>query len=244
MPKKNPRPFNERELAVDLRHQELRALLVKAHEAFLEAIDLLSVTHNSSVTDHEQPGVLPLFSNLVANETRDEVEAGILNNLYVLPRKSSFFMEIHNLIPVRVEVEFELTQLYLTRFDADCGFNLMVIDPPWENRSAHQKGTYTDFMLTCTKGALVALWVTNWERLEELFLAWGVRYMTSFDWLKVKTDGSLIGELDLFHHRPYECLLLGYSEGEASFLVNFHNLARQSSYHKGPLGILRKASSW
>lgn len=32
----------------------------------------------------------------------------------------------------------------------------------------------------------------------------------------MKVDGSLIGELDLFHHRPYECLLLGYIYGKAS----------------------------
>ncbi|MGV7428867.1 hypothetical protein PJI19_29390, partial [Mycobacterium kansasii] len=34
--------------------------------------------------------------------------------------------------------------------------------------------------------------------------------MATLYWLKVKADGTLIGELDLFHHRPYECLLLGY----------------------------------
>ncbi|KAL8128181.1 hypothetical protein AgCh_014948 [Apium graveolens] len=33
--------------------------------------------------------------------------------------------------------------------------------------------------------------------------------------LKVKADGSLISDLDLFHHRPYECLLLGYCYNEA-----------------------------
>ncbi|KAK6939504.1 MT-A70-like [Dillenia turbinata] len=289
-PKKNPRPLNERELAAEQRHQELRPLLVKAHEAFLEATDLLSVTHSlwsddccsgkcsdsaevsfvelakvwqsrlyeislnpdhqnqpiensdSSVMDCNQPRVLPLFSNLVANDTKDEVEAEILNCIYVLPRKSSFYM-----VP-NESFQFFWGKLVLCTFvivavDADCGFNLIVIDPPWENRSAYQKGMYPTLpnryllslpikQLTHTKGALVALWVTNREKLrvfieEELFPAWGVRYMTSFYWLKVEADGSLIGELDLFHHRPYECLLLGYSEGDitnSSFLSNFITL--------------------
>lgn len=34
--------------------------------------------------------------------------------------------------------------------------------------------------------------------------------------LQVKGDGTLISDLDLFHHRPYECLLLGYSSREVS----------------------------
>lgn len=32
--------------------------------------------------------------------------------------------------------------------------------------------------------------------------------------LQVKANGSLINDLDLFHHRPYECILLGLCHGE------------------------------
>ncbi|KAH1039564.1 hypothetical protein J1N35_041307 [Gossypium stocksii] len=38
--------------------------------------------------------------------------------------------------------------------------------------------------------------------------------MCTIYWLKVKGDGSLINDLDLFHHWPYECLLLGYCQGK------------------------------
>ncbi|KHG14750.1 hypothetical protein F383_18060 [Gossypium arboreum] len=114
--------------------------------------------------------------------------------------------------------------------ESDSGFNLMVIDSPWENGSARQKSVYPTLpnryflslpikQLTHRGGALVALWVTNREKLrtfieKELFPAWGVRYVSTFYWLKVKGDGSLISDLDLFHHRPYECLLLGYCQGK------------------------------
>lgn len=37
--------------------------------------------------------------------------------------------------------------------------------------------------------------------------------------LQVKLDGSLISDLDLFHHRPYEYLLLGYCSGVVSLTV-------------------------
>ncbi|KAL8128178.1 hypothetical protein AgCh_014946 [Apium graveolens] len=74
--------------------------------------------------------------------------------------------------------------------------------------------------LSHTEGALVALWVTNREKLRafvenELFPKWGVKYVATMYWVKVKADGSLISDLDLFHHRPYECLLLGYCYNEA-----------------------------
>lgn len=32
--------------------------------------------------------------------------------------------------------------------------------------------------------------------------------------LQVKANGSMVGDLDLFHHRPYECILLGQCYGE------------------------------
>ncbi|KAJ0031819.1 hypothetical protein Pint_13835 [Pistacia integerrima] len=253
---KKPHILNERERAADQRHQEVKPVLLKAHEALLGATGLLMIMGklrteicSSSECGVEQSfvelgrvwqapmyeitfnfnqgnelqycsfyrceqRVLPLFNNLVANETCDDVEAEILTRRYILPRQSCFFMsdlgQIHNLIPA----------------ESNCGFNLIVIDPPWENGSARQKSLYPTLpnryflslpvkQLTHTEGALVALWMTNREKLynfvqKELFPTWGVSYVATFYWLKVKGDGSLISDLDLFHHRPYECLLLGY----------------------------------
>ncbi|KAK9075538.1 hypothetical protein SSX86_003863 [Deinandra increscens subsp. villosa] len=173
------------------------------------------------------------FGSLVANETNSDMEADFLNRKYIIPKHSSFYMfvlqssyvclihmwksdlkQIHGLIPVKNE----------------CGFNLIVIDPPWENGSANQKLKYPTLpnryflslpikRLANADGALVALWVTNKEKLrifveKDLFPKWGVKYMATHYWLKVKADGSLIGELDLLHHKPYECLVLGYCYGK------------------------------
>ncbi|KAL3514601.1 hypothetical protein ACH5RR_027318 [Cinchona calisaya] len=158
--------------------------------------------------------LVPVFNNFVVNDGDSDLEAELLEHNYIIPRKSCFYMsdlkEIHNLVPV----------------ESDGGFNFILIDPPWENSSAYQKLKYQTLpnyyflslpikKLTHTDGALIALWVTNREKLRrfvenELFPAWGVKYAATFYWLKVKPDGSLISELDLFHHRPYECLVLGY----------------------------------
>ncbi|XP_074303595.1 methyltransferase-like protein 2 [Silene latifolia] len=262
--------LNEKELLADQRHQEIRPILVKAHEELLLAKEVLDVIcelncepegwqrcidlnseevkeelslvelgkvwqaqfyeialrfneaskeieeDGDSTTDrHYDPRLLPLFNNLNSNETDNDAVAEFLTLEYVLPKRSCFYMSdlgrIHNLVPA----------------DADCGFNFIVVDPPWENRSVYQKSAYSTlpnrYFLSIpirkfahTNGALVALWVTNREKLRnfvenELFPAWGVTYAATLYWLKVKADGSLICDLDLFHHRPYECLLIGYT---------------------------------
>ncbi|KAE8100551.1 hypothetical protein FH972_018438 [Carpinus fangiana] len=177
------------------------------------------IAGGSLIMQNSEESVLPVFNNLVLNETGNDVEAEFLNSPYVMPRESCFYMsdigQIHNLIPA----------------EPGRGFNLIVVDPPWENGSARQKSRYPTLpnrnflslpikQLTHTDGALVALWVTNREKLrgfveKELFPTWGVRYVATFYWLKVKADGSMINDLDLFHHRPYECLMLGYCHRES-----------------------------
>uniref|UniRef100_A0A0R0FIA9 Uncharacterized protein n=1 Tax=Glycine max TaxID=3847 RepID=A0A0R0FIA9_SOYBN len=182
-------------------------------------VDLVQVAPQLEIRLVCNAAVLPAFNNLVANDTKDDAVAEILNNRYIMPQESCFYMsdlgQIRNLIPA------------LT----DSGFNLIVVDPPQENSSAHRKSRYISLQLiyeeveTCylfclgfspwgvrnlaqlvflslpikqlthTEGALVALWVTNREKLRCF----------------VKKNGSWICDLDLFHHRPYECLILGYS---------------------------------
>ncbi|CAK9171454.1 unnamed protein product [Ilex paraguariensis] len=88
--------------------------------------------------------VIPVFNNLVINETSSDAEAEFLNNKYVIPKESCFYMsdlrQIHNMIPA----------------ESDCGFNLIVVDPPWENSSAHQKMKYA-ITFFCTLPRLLPL---------------------------------------------------------------------------------------
>ncbi|KAL4566324.1 hypothetical protein LXL04_030438 [Taraxacum kok-saghyz] len=192
------------------------------HGWFAEVISTYCFDADSLSVQNCEKRNSPAFGSLVANETNSDMEADFLNRKYIIPKQSSFYMsdlkQIHGLIPVKQEF----------------GFNLIVIDPPWENSSAYQKLKYPTLpnryflslpikKLAHKDGSLVALWVTNKEKLrlfveKELFPKWGVKYLATHYWLKVKSDGSLIGELDLFHHRPYECLVIGYCDpkGEES----------------------------
>ncbi|CAI0425488.1 unnamed protein product [Linum tenue] len=285
---KKPLTLNEREQAADQRHQQVRPMLLKAHECLIGAAELLgvlrSLSWDSSSTaerrevtvggtepsflelgkvwqaplyeitlkfprtcaSNENEGdivdqwcdqrVVPVFDNLVVNEIGDEVEAEFLSRKYVIPRQSCFYMfclllHIFACLSLYTHFKSDLGKIHnLIPADPGSGFNLILIDPPWENASAHQKLKYPTLpnryflslpikKLAHSDGALVGLWVTNRERLrnfveEELFPSWGVTYAASLFWLKVKADGSLTSYLDLFHHRPYECLLWGYCNGK------------------------------
>ncbi|XP_074380870.1 methyltransferase-like protein 2 [Apium graveolens] len=63
----------------------------------------LNLCYNECLTEESQNGgfsriqsceskTIPLFDNLVVNETSNDAEAIFLNNKYILPRESSFFM--------------------------------------------------------------------------------------------------------------------------------------------------------
>ncbi|KAF7808153.1 methyltransferase-like protein 2 isoform X1 [Senna tora] len=130
------------------RFREARSFLLKAHESLQKSTGLLDALRNlrnnlscstdcgdgfcgqkNDDKDRPEQRVLLAFNNFVANETTDDAEADFLNNVYIIPRESFFYMsdvgQIHNLIPAH----------------PNSGFNLIVIDPPWENASAHQKSS-------------------------------------------------------------------------------------------------------
>ncbi|PAN51047.1 hypothetical protein PAHAL_9G566100 [Panicum hallii] len=186
------------------------------------------VLGNGEGSFNAQKTSFPLFNSIISVEAIDEAEGDFQNRHYILPRGSCFLMSdfkrVRDLIPG----------------SSNQGYNLIVVDPPWENGCVRQKEAYPTLPnkyllylpvqeLAHPAGALLVLWITNREKLrmfveKELLPSWGVKDPTVFYWLKVKHDGSLIGDLDLFHHRPYECLLIGY--------INVNTDAKQGSNFK------------
>ncbi|KAH8731250.1 MT-A70-domain-containing protein [Phaeosphaeriaceae sp. PMI808] len=92
-------------------------------------------------------------------------------------------------------------------------FDLVLLDPPWPNRSAKRKGAYEqvggmpnmrrmlmqlDLDSYLEHNALVGIWITNKESLRE----------HEWVWIKTTTKGDPILDMDGVR-RPYEILLLG-----------------------------------
>lgn len=118
-------------------------------------------------------------------------------------------------------------------------FDVVVMDPPWPNRSAKRKrGGYT----TCysheatrqllslipvpahlAPGGLVAVWVTNSRSATELltgkgglFSQWGLELAAEWIWLKVTASGEPMVDVESTWRKPWERLLIAKRRGDES----------------------------
>ncbi|KAK4165865.1 MT-A70-domain-containing protein [Cladorrhinum sp. PSN259] len=116
-------------------------------------------------------------------------------------------------------------------------FNLILLDPPWPNRSAKRKrrgaDSYTPVdSLTSIHSLLslipiassllpdgmVAVWITNTPKFHDLltstlFKEWDVELVGEWVWLKVTTKGEPIVSFESEWRRPWERLVLGRKRG-------------------------------
>ncbi|KAM0795567.1 MT-A70 [Usnea florida] len=105
-------------------------------------------------------------------------------------------------------------------------FDLVLLDPPWENRSVRRSAKYdtvheSDPMAILramlgqhmAPGALVACWITNKASVRDIalesFQAWNVRLIGEWAWLKTTVCGLPVTQVDGLWRKPYEVLLLG-----------------------------------
>ncbi|KAF9283219.1 Methyltransferase-like protein 4 [Mortierella alpina] len=117
------------------------------------------------------------------------------------------------------------------------GFDITVMDPPWQNASVDRMSHYgtmdlydlfkipvPDLLRTkCREGTeeeqqkqggIVAVWVTNRAKVkkvvvEKLFPSWGLELVAHWYWLKVTTKGDPVLSLENRHRRAYEGILIG-----------------------------------
>lgn len=115
-------------------------------------------------------------------------------------------------------------------------FDLLVLDPPWPNRSVRRKrGSYNtannldEIRKTLSlipveahlaPGGLVAVWITNKASVVELltsarglFAEWGLELVDEWTWLKVTTKGEPIVAVDSIWRKPWERILIAKKRG-------------------------------
>ncbi|XP_034562735.1 N(6)-adenine-specific methyltransferase METTL4 [Notolabrus celidotus] len=151
-----------------------------------------------------------LFSRVTENKEECAAVVSLMGEEYVIPAHTAFLLSDFTRIQPLVH--------YGSRFD------LIVIDPPWENKSVKRSRRYSSLPTTQLKrlpvpllassNSLVVTWVTNRPShlrfvRDELYPHWGVEVVAEWFWVKVTTSGQFVFPLDSHHKKPYEVLVLG-----------------------------------
>jgi len=199
----------------------------------------LSCTAQSSCTDLGIPVILsstekrtkfPCLGSLhgvVVHNPSDElaIVETVNGGDYVVPPRSTF---IHSTLELGQRTFSGCRSLpsLARRFD------LILMDPPWSNRSVRHAGTYRtaedqitdpfEQALEITKASLaprglIAVWITNKASIRanvvQALQALGYCPLDEWIWIKVTKNGLPVTPLDGIWRRPYEILLL-FREGQ------------------------------
>ncbi|KAI8925659.1 MT-A70-domain-containing protein [Entophlyctis helioformis] len=159
----------------------------------------------------------------------------VANHTFVIPQRSGFVISDLGFLPticrgdcaciVHIEPPAHIRTSTPAWIQQRLQFDLVLMDPPWGNKSATRSSAYDcmdngktlseiPLKRLVSPGGLVAVWVTNKPRLhtlvrERIFRAWDVEPVAEWVWIKVTNDGVPVIPLDNVHRKPYECLIIG-----------------------------------
>lgn len=204
---------------------------------------MLRGVHESIVRDFNAREFLPVGStgdagtadmtktmqtiNLAADHElhRNDCRHAQLAKVAALEESSSAFDTV--LLPPRTAfASRDVRHLDLKGMELLHKFKLIVMDPPWENKSVGRARRYTTFDhrellhvdvpgLADTDECVLGIWVTNKPvystfLLEHALPAWRFTYHDTWFWLKICSNGELVMPLDSTHRLPVEKLVVAY----------------------------------
>ncbi|CAK4085505.1 unnamed protein product [Aphanomyces euteiches] len=147
------------------------------------------------------------LDEVYSNHTDQDDVYEYKKTLFILPRHSAFFLgDVFKMPPM------------------PNNFRVIVMDPPWENKTVSRGATYKTMphtqlskidvpSLAHPDGCLLAIWVTNKPSytsyiVDELLPSWGFSYAQTWHWLKVSADGNTVTPLQSMHKLPFEKVIL------------------------------------
>ncbi|XP_051909655.1 N(6)-adenine-specific methyltransferase METTL4 isoform X2 [Hippocampus zosterae] len=254
-PKKRKRSeLNQGEIDFKAFHEKIRCVILEGTKSLVESATLLGYLHGGSVgvkdpqscnqcnlaslcdmakelplvDDEDQERCvqslnasdgtshLDLFSRVTENPAEHAIVTMLMGEEYVIPPCTAFLLSDFS----RMEPLLQ----YGHKFD------VIVVDPPWENKSVKRSRRYTCLPSSQLKrlpiprlaspDSLVVTWVTNRPShlrfvRHELYPHWGVEPVAQWLWVKVTADGEFVFPLDSPHKKPYEVLILGRYRGHS-----------------------------
>ncbi|NXJ32155.1 METL4 protein, partial [Ciconia maguari] len=157
----------------------------------------------------------------------------LMGQKYLVPPKSSFLLsDISCLQPLLN---------YKKKYD------VIVIDPPWENKSVKRSNRYSHLSSWQIKqipipalaapNCLVVTWVTNRQKhlrfvKDELYPHWCVKTLAEWHWVKITRAGEFVLPLDSLHKKPYEVLVLGRVQGDVKEALRTSEVVLPIPEHK------------
>ncbi|KAM5222278.1 N(6)-adenine-specific methyltransferase METTL4 [Ctenodactylus gundi] len=158
-----------------------------------------------------------LFSRVVENSSSFPKMITLMGQKYLLPPRSSFLLsDISCMEPL---------------LNCKKTFDVIVIDPPWQNKSVKRSKRYSylsplqikqiPIAKLASPNCLVVTWVTNRQKhlrfvKEELYPSWAVEVLAEWHWVKITNSGEFVFPLDSPHKKPYEGIILGRVQGKTT----------------------------
>ncbi|XP_062986671.1 N(6)-adenine-specific methyltransferase METTL4 isoform X2 [Elgaria multicarinata webbii] len=153
-------------------------------------------------------------SCVTENTTNHAKIITLMGQKYLFPPNSAFLLS---------DISFMQPLL-----DYNKKFDIIVIDPPWENKSVKRSNRYSylshwqikqiPIPALAAPDCLVVTWVTNRQKhlhfvKTDLYPHWCVDGVVEWFWVKITRSGDFVFPLDSFHKKPYEVLVLGRVKG-------------------------------
>ncbi|KGL82546.1 Methyltransferase-like 4, partial [Tinamus guttatus] len=155
-----------------------------------------------------------LHSCVIENNSSCAKMIVLMGQKYLVPPKSNFLLsDISCLQPL---------------LNCKKKYDVIVMDPPWENKSVKRSNRYgylsswqikqIPVSSLAAPNCLVVTWVTNRQKhlrfvKDELYPHWSVKTLAEWHWVKITRSGEFVFPLDSSHKKPYEVLVLGRVQG-------------------------------
>ncbi|XP_040209966.1 N(6)-adenine-specific methyltransferase METTL4 isoform X1 [Rana temporaria] len=195
----------------------------------LSTLGVYEHTVNIIGSDQQSLESMDWLSHITENRSEWPQVIQLMGEKYLIPPKTSFLLSDVSCMEPLLNYK---------------KYGIIVIDPPWENKSVKRSKRY-NYLSTleikqlpipdlAAQNCLVITWVTNRQKhlrfvKEELYPHWSVRTLAEWHWVKITQSGEFVFPMESAHKKPYEILVLG------CLIDDMDSTAREPDFNTSPI---------